>query len=135
MSKTSTRAAKETGQTVSMSKFIVYSRKGKTTVYEVDCAKILPMEDPCVTCLPQGEYMARIFKPEILFEPSSKDNTKMVPPVWYSHAFFDTCHEAIARAQQDVRHGMVDYQLQKKQEAKSEEEIRAAEEAIEVVML
>ena len=118
-----------------MFKFVIYSRKGKTTVYEVECEQVTPMEDPSIMWIPKGEYKARILRPEALFEPDPKDSTKMAPPVWYSHAFYSTSVEALARAHKDVRHGMVDYQIQKKQEPKSEDEVRLAEAAVQIVML
>lgn len=118
-----------------MYKFVIYSRKGKTTVYEVECEKILPMEDPSIMWAPQGEYRARIFRPETLFEPDLVDGTKMVPPVWCDHAFYETSAAALAVARKWVRHELVDYQIQKKREPKSEDEVRLAEDAISIVIL
>ena len=57
--------------------------------------------------LPKGEYKFRILKPESLYEPREDSRTKektMVPPIYCSHAFCSTTHEARAKAYAMIAH-------------------------------
>lgn len=82
-----------------MKKFIIH----RNSIMEVECAKLTPVEDPSIAFLPPGEYKARIEAPATLHE---KVETKMVKPVWFSFAFFDTIEAAKKKAEDDIRVGL-----------------------------
>lgn len=82
-----------------MKKFII-NAKGKTSIIEVECTKLTPMDTPSVGWLPQNEYKARIDAPTSLFD---KIDNKLEKPVWYSFAFFDTLEEAKTKASADIK--------------------------------
>jgi hypothetical protein len=111
-----------------MRMFSIYSRRGKTTIYEVECEKITPMQDPSVLWLPQGEYRARVLAPAIFHEPVGT-GPEVAPPIYHSHAFLATVEEAMAQVEVWARIPP------KRATPKTEEEIQAALAAVEVVML
>lgn len=79
-----------------MKKFIIH----RNSIMEVECTKLTPAEDPSISFLPSGEYKARIDAPTTLHE---KIDTKLVKPIWFSFAFFDTIEAAQKNAEADIR--------------------------------
>lgn len=79
-----------------MKKFIIH----RNSIMEVECTKLTPAEDPSTAYLPVGEYKARIDAPTTMHE---KVDTKMVKPVWFSFAFFDTIESAKKKLEEDIR--------------------------------
>lgn len=79
-----------------MKKFVVH----RSSIIEVECTKLSPAEDPSTALLPEGEYKAKIDAPTSLFE---KIDSKLVKPVWYSFAFFQTLEDAKKKMEADVR--------------------------------
>lgn len=87
-----------------MRKFIVQSKKGSTSIIEVEVELVTPVEDPSVMWLPPGEYKARIMEPKSLYIKvdtmvDGKKETIMVPDMWFSHAFYDSYAAALQAAQ------------------------------------
>ena len=119
-----------------MKKFTIHVRRNEHTIYEVECEKLQPIDDPSVMWLKEDEYKARVTAPEALLEKKVEgDKTTFTQPVWCSHAFYDTVLEAETRCAKDIRHEMVEFAMQKRRAAASEEEIRAEVAKIKVVML
>lgn len=85
-----------------MKKFIVHvERGGKISVMEVEIEVVSAVEDPSVMWLPKEEYRARVMAPKSLYE--KQDDGSATPPVWYSHAFYWTVHQAWVMAETMVR--------------------------------
>tara|TARA_B110000503_G_C6997123_1_gene349902 strand:- start:150 stop:503 length:354 start_codon:yes stop_codon:yes gene_type:complete len=86
-----------------MIKYIIYTKKENFSIMEVDCEKILPIEDPSVLLLPNNEWCARIIKPSIFNKTlsSNKDNSSC--EIWYSHFLFDSIEEALIKLEKMVR--------------------------------
>lgn len=82
-----------------MKKFVI-NAKGKTSIIEVECVKLTPMDTPSIGWLPQDEYKARIDAPTSLFD---KTDNKLEKPIWHSFAFFDTLEEAKIKASADIK--------------------------------
>lgn len=77
-----------------MRKLIVQTtREGKTIVTEVEIELVKAVEDPSVMWLPEGEYKARILDPKSLYE--KQIDGSLLPPLWYSHAFYEDMEEVI----------------------------------------
>jgi hypothetical protein len=108
--------------------FSIYSRRGQTTIYAVECEKITPMQDPSILWLPQGEYMARVLAPAVFHEPVGT-GPEVVQPIYHSHAFYSTAAEAMAQVEVWVRAPV------KRGTPKTEEEIQATLAAVKVVLL
>jgi hypothetical protein len=95
-----------------MIKFIIHiERGGKTSIMEVEIELVTAVEDPSVKWLPEGEYKARVTTPMSLYD--KQEDGSLTPPVWYSHAFSWTIHQAWARAERMLREefqrGLVKY--------------------------
>ena len=85
-----------------MKKFIVHvERGGKISVMEVEIEMVSAVEDPSVGWLPEGEYRARVVSPKSLAE--KQNDGSLASPVWYSHAFYQTSHQARQVAEEMVR--------------------------------
>jgi hypothetical protein len=109
-----------TGQLVK--KWIVYTRPmpgckrgGPPTILEVECELLSAVESPAM--LPKGEYMARVLKPEFLYEEVRvlKDGVLkdvIMPPVYCSHSLYWTVHQARAAANAMVR-GEIEFTIRK----------------------
>jgi hypothetical protein len=85
-----------------MRKFIIQSKKEETSIMEVECEKVQPLEDPSVMWLPAGEYRASVLLPTTFHQKferlvEGKKVVTMVPDVWHSHAFYDTLELAQAQ--------------------------------------
>lgn len=108
-------------------KFVVYNRvipggcagssctkpgvKGLPSIVEVECEVFTPI------LAKEGEFVARILKPEFLWEPTRvlqegvlKDVT--LPPVYMSHAIYDSIALAREAAERQVRGGL-DFEVRK----------------------
>lgn len=123
-----------------MRKFVLQSKKGKSSIVEVECEIVQPVEDPSVLWLQPGEYRARILAPASFHQRIEKvvDGKKeptMVPDIWYSHSFYETLEAAQAECVRLIRSEMVDFAVRKHREPASEDEVQAAIAAVEVVML
>jgi len=124
-----------------MRKFTIHSKKGKTTIMEVECEIILALEDPSVLwALKPGEYRARILAPESFHQKVEKvvDGKKefvMVPDIWCWHALYESVEEARGVCESFIRSEMVDFAMRKHRTPATEEEVQAAINAVEVVML
>lgn len=116
--------------------FTIYVRKGKISIYEVECEKITPTEDPSVLWLQAGEYKARILSPSLFHEKiGAGDSAKVVPMIYCSHALYSDLEAAKACVEKDIRYDATTFQIRKEREPKSEEEIQAALSAVEIIML
>lgn len=87
-----------------MRKFAIISRKGVTTLQEVEIEIVSALEDPSVMWLGKGEYKAHIMLPVSLHEKQEDGSLK--PPVWFSHAFFHSEEEARKQAEHDIQKEM-----------------------------
>lgn len=116
-----------------MRKFVIQARHGERTIYEVECEEILPVEDPSVMWLPEGEYKARITEPEALYEKSPQGS--LVPPVWYSHAFYDSLSRAQAVCESNLRYELGAFASSKGRDPAAEEQIQEELAKVKVVML
>lgn len=114
-----------------MRKFVIQSKKGKTSITEVEVEIIQPLEDPSVMQLPSEEYRARILAPQTFYQCIEK---VLIPDVWYSHAFCDGLVDAWKKTEELIRQ---EFEFNKRKYGKefTEEEVQAATNAVEVVML
>lgn len=125
-----------------MKKFIIYNKKGNTSLVEVECEFVSAMEDPCSNYIQynEGEYRARILKPDFLhdkIEKKQSDGTKISvlrPPVLWSHAFYDSLEIARASAEKRIQSGFKS-QKEKNGSEYSEQDVLDMINLIEVVML
>lgn len=124
-----------------MRKFVLQSKKGVSAIMEVECEIIQALEDPSILwALKPGEYRARILAPESFHQKVEKtvDGKKvsvMVPDIWCSHAFYDTLESAKETCFKLIRSEMIDFAIRKHRQPATEEEVQAAIDAVEVVML
>jgi len=119
-----------------MRKFVINSKKGATSIYEVECEKITPLEDSSVLYSFNGEYKARILKPAIFHEKEdSSTKAKLVPVIWHSYAFYDSLEAARAVAEKNMMYDMVEFAISKNRTPATKEEVAAAIAAIEVIYL
>lgn len=84
-----------------MKKFTIISRKGVTSIQEVEIQLLSSIEDPSVMWMNPGEYKAKVLKPESLYE--KQNDGSLTPPIWCWFAFFDTEAEARAQAELDLK--------------------------------
>lgn len=84
-----------------MKKFTIISRKGVTSIQEVEIQMLSAMEDPSVMWMNPGEYKAKVLKPESLYE--KQNDGSLIPPVWCWFAFFDTEEAARTQAELDLK--------------------------------
>ena len=117
-----------------MRKFYLHYQKDSTSVVEVECEIITGMEDPSVMWLPPGEFRARVVAPTYLYE-RKKDSKELIPPVWYTHAFYDSIELAMQQAEKDIRNGFERDIAKHKIESYTEEDVKAKLAEITVVML
>ena len=116
-----------------MKKFIIrFERGGKTSIMEVEIELITATEDPSVKWLPEDEFKARIIAPTSLYD--KQEDGSLIPPIWHSHAFSWTIHQAWARAERMLRE---EFQrgLIKHNKVFSEEDVKAKLAEIEEILL
>lgn len=121
-----------------MKKYIVYTRAipghhkvnpETPTVIEVEGELVKGVEDPSVMWIPTGEYLFRIIKPTFLSESveiKKVDGTKekmTIPPVYYSHAIYDTVEDAYDKAKKLIRSNF-EFEERKRHVAFTEEEVK-----------
>lgn len=87
-----------------MIKYIIYTKKENFTIMEVECEKILPIEDPSVLLLPNNEWCAKILKP-IMFNKTLPSNKKdhHSYEIWYSHFLFNSIEDAFIGLEKMIR--------------------------------
>lgn len=131
-------------------KFVIYNRvipggcggsscskpgvKGLPSIVEVECEVFTPV------LAKEGEFTARILKPEFLWEPTRvlqegvlKDVT--LPPVYMSHAVYDSLALAREAAERQVR-GTFDFEVRKGRiTSYTDEELKAKCDLIQEVFL
>lgn len=131
-------------------KFVIYNRvipggcggsscskpgvKGLPSIVEVECEVFTPV------LAKEGEFVARILKPEFLWEPTRvlqegvlKDVT--LPPVYMSHAVYDSLTLAREAAERQVR-GTFDFEVRKGRiTSYTDEELKAKCDLIQEVFL
>jgi hypothetical protein len=140
----------EHSNVASVKKFVVYNRvipggcagssctkpgvKGLPSIVEVECEVFKPILSQ------EGEFVARILKPEFLWEPTRvlqegvlKDVT--LPPVYMSHAVYESLALAREAAERQVKGGF-DFEVRKGKIASyTDEELKAKCELIQEVLL
>jgi hypothetical protein len=87
-----------------MRKFTIISRKGVTTIQEVEIELVSTLEDPSVMWMKPGEYKAKVLKPESLYE--KQNDGRLISPIWCWFAFFNSEDDARAQAEQDLKREM-----------------------------
>lgn len=124
-----------------MRKFVFHSKKGTTSIMEVEVEIVRPVEDPSVMWMQPGEYRARIMQPTSFHQRVERklaDGSKQVtmePDVWCSHAFYDTLEAAKVKLESLTRGGF-EFEIRKGRKTEyTEEEVQAAIAAVEIVML
>jgi hypothetical protein len=113
-------------------KYVINSIRGKTSILEVKCEKVLSIDQAYSVSLKEGEYKVRILEPSTLFE--KKPNGVMVPPIYVSYFLYDSLEEAKAKAEKDTRAEFA-RQLRKKQIAFTEEDVQAKLLTIQTIKL
>lgn len=86
-----------------MRKFAIQSKRGEMTIYELDVEVLTALQDPSIMFLKEGEYRARILKPEsfhmkIEKTVDGKKEVTYVPDVWCWHSLYDTYNDALQAA-------------------------------------
>lgn len=122
-------------------KFVVYNRPmpgcrktGAPSIVEVECEIFIPF------LAKNGEYAARVLKPEWLWEPTRvlKDGAlvdETLPQTYCSHALYDTLELARAAAKQQVKGGL-DFEVRKgKIPSYTEEDLKTRCELIQEVLM
>lgn len=122
-------------------RFIVHNRPlpgcrktGVPSVVEVECEMFTP---PLAA---PGEFVARILKPEFLWEPTRvlQDGVLkdvVLPPVYSSHSVYETLALASSAAQHQVRHGF-EFEVRKGRIVSyTEEEVKAKCAEIQQILL
>jgi hypothetical protein len=141
---------KEVTNVETVRRFVIYNRivpggcsgssctkpgvKGLPSVVEVECEVFKPI------LAKEGEFAARIMKPEWLWEPTRvledgvlKDVT--LPPVYMSHAVYDSLESAKLAAEKQVRGGF-DFEVRKGRIASyTDEELKAKCDLIQEVRM
>lgn len=132
---------KEVTNVESVRRFIVYNRPmpgcrktGAPSIVEVECEVFAPI------LAKEGEFAARILKPEFLWEPTRvlqdgvlKDVT--LPPVYVSHAVYETLEQARGTAKEQVRGGL-EFEVRKgKIPSYTDEEFQARCNLIQEVLM
>lgn len=116
-----------------MRKLIVQTtREGKTIIAEVEIELVKPIEDPSVMWLPKGEYRARVLAPKSVYEKQLDGS--LLPPLWYSHVFYETIKQAREYVEKSVREGF-ERELRKRKVVYTEEEVQQKLSEIEEVNL
>ncbi len=123
-----------------MRKFVVQSKKGKSSIVEVECEVIQGVEDPSVLWIPAGEYRARILSPET-FHPrkeqvvDGKPTTVLTLDVWYSHAFYPSIEAAKLECEKSIRYELIQFAVSKHRAPATEEQVQEALSKIETIRL
>lgn len=116
-----------------MRKFCIVYEKESASVVEVECEIIKGVEDPSVMWLPPGEFRARVLAPQFLYE-KKKDSKELIPPVWYTHAFYDSLELAMAQVETDIRTGFERAIAKHKIEFYSEDDVKQKLSEVKVIM-
>jgi hypothetical protein len=122
-----------------MKKYTIQSKKGKTSIIEVEIEVVKQLEDPSVGWMNTGEYKARILKPTSFHQKlekivDGKSELTIVPDVLCWHAFYSTLEEAKAYSEELIKHEFK-FMLRKHNVAYTEEDVQAAIAAVEVLAL
>lgn len=119
-----------------MRKFVIQSKKGATSIIEVEI-EVLP--SMCEPGLKPGEWRARILRPTIFHMKQEKivDGKKEVvlePDAWCWHAFYEDKVQALTAANKLIEQ---EFEFNKRKYGKeyTDTDLAAAFLAIEVVML
>jgi len=102
-----------------MKKYITYTRnihghpslEDPFYILEVEGEIVLPLEDPSVMWLPNGEFFFRILKPNFLYESreiigADRSRKKiLVPPIYHSSSVYSNYDQAFSKAEKMIRDG------------------------------
>lgn len=131
----------EKAKVETVKKFVVHNRpmpgcrkNGLPSIIQVECEIFTPL------LTAPGEFAARIFKPESLWEPTRvlqegvlKDVN--MPPVYCSHAIYDSLELAQAAAEQQIRGGF-EFEIRKgRLTSYTEDDVKTKLAEVQVVML
>ena len=67
-----------------MKKFVIHTTKGLSSVIEVECEEVNPLDDPMLMMLPKGEGKLKITTP-----------SNLAGQIWYSLFFYNNKEEAM----------------------------------------
>lgn len=130
-----------------MKKFIVQHLKGKCSIYEIECEKVLWFNpnpawqryfeilspDLVGKSVPQlEEYRVKVIKPESLYE--SKVNGTIEAPIYHNHSLYESLEDAKIEAEKDIR-GSFERQYMKSEIKYTEEDIIKSLSNVKVIML
>lgn len=107
---------------------------------EVEIRLVTGLEDATATWLPNGEYRAHVLQPQslmdkkVIMSEDKKAETKLVPPIYHSHAFYETAEEAMALAKSWVQLEF-ERNFTKRGEAFAPEDVEEKIKAIQIVRL
>lgn len=88
-----------------MRKFIIQTKKGVSSIQEVEIQLVTAMEDPSILWrMKPGEYLAKVLKPESMYE--KQNDGRFTPPVLCWFAFHDSEEAAKAVAEKDHKREM-----------------------------
>lgn len=113
-------------------KFAINTVRGKTSIVEVKCEKVMSIDPAHSISLREGEYKVRILEPAILFE--KKPDGTMVPPIYCNYFLFETLEDAKVKAEKDIR-AEFERNLRKKAIAYTEEEVQAKLLTVQTIKL
>jgi len=117
-----------------MRKLIVQTtREGKMIITEVEIELVKAIEDASVTWLPKGEYRARVLEPKSVYEKQLDGS--LLPPLWYSHVFYETAEQAREYIEKSIREGFERDLRHHKITAYTEEEVQQKLSEIQEVVL
>ncbi len=74
-----------------MIKYVVQHLKGVTSVLEIECTRLTPLEDQSVAFLSSNDYKVKITEPKSL-----------AGEVWFGWALFDSSEQAMFQAVLDM---------------------------------
>lgn len=123
-----------------MRKFVINVRKGTTTIMEVECEVVTPLQDSSIMFLKPGEWKGSITAPQSLMVRvekivDGKKESNFIPDVYCWHAFYDTVEAAQTEVAKMTRHEMQVFAANKRRPVATEEEVQAAIAEVKVVML
>jgi hypothetical protein len=113
-------------------KFAINVNRGKTSIMEVKCEKVLSIDNSYSYSLKPGEYKVRILAPASMFD--KKPNGVMVPSIQCNYFLFESFEAAQDKAEKDIRSGF-ERELRKKGIAFTEEDVAAKVALIQVIRL
>lgn len=113
-------------------KFAINVNRGKISIVEVKCEKVLSIDNAYSYNLKEGEYKVRILAPASMFD--KKPNGVMVPSIQCNYFLFDSLEAAQAKAEKDIRSSF-ERELRKKGTAFTEEEVSAKIAAVQALRL